>query len=331
MISALVFNSIIYILMGLISSLIVCPFVISGLKKFKARQSIRKEGPEEHKVKEGTPTMGGIGILLPVFILTPIVSSFSIESIILTLTTFGFFAVGFTDDLLIVMKGKNDGLRPKLKLLLQIIISALFSFYLYTIGHSTLTTIPFTTISFDLGLLYFPLIIFLMTGFSNAINLTDGLDGLAAGTTAISLMPLVFMLGYVLSTVSNPLSYAGFSLGLICIGTCLGFLWFNSYPASVFMGDTGSLALGGLFSSIAIVGNNELWLPFVGFVFVIETLSVMIQVAYFKRTKKRIFLMSPLHHHFEKKGWRETKVSFRFYLIGLIASLISLLGFLSTR
>lgn len=331
MISALVFNSIIYILMGLISSLIICPFVISGLKKFKARQSIRKEGPEEHKVKEGTPTMGGIGILLPVFILTPIVSSFSIESIILTLTTFGFFAVGFTDDLLIVMKGKNDGLRPKLKLLLQIIISALFSFYLYSIGHSTLTTIPFTTISFDLGLLYFPLIIFLMTGFSNAINLTDGLDGLAAGTTAISLMPLVFMLGYVLSTASNPLSYAGFSLGLICIGTCLGFLWFNSYPASVFMGDTGSLALGGLFSSIAIVGNNELWLPFVGFVFVIETLSVMIQVAYFKRTKKRIFLMSPLHHHFEKKGWRETKVSFRFYLIGLIASLISLLGFLSTR
>jgi phospho-N-acetylmuramoyl-pentapeptide-transferase len=330
MISGLVFNSIVYILMGLISSLIIIPFVISSLKKFKARQSIRKEGPEEHKVKEGTPTMGGIGILIPIFILTPIICSFSLESIVLTLTTAGFFGVGFADDLLIVMKGKNDGLRPKLKLLLQIIISALFALYLYSTGHSTSLNIPFLTMNFDIGLLYFPLLVFVMTGTSNAINLTDGLDGLAAGTTAISLAPLVFMLGYSLTT-PNPLSYAAFTLGLLCIGTCLGFLWFNSYPASVFMGDTGSLALGGLVSSVAIVGNNELWLPFVGFIFVIETLSVIIQVAYFKRTKKRIFLMSPLHHHFEKKGWRETKVSFRFYIVGLIASLVSLLGFLATR
>jgi phospho-N-acetylmuramoyl-pentapeptide-transferase len=322
---SILFTYQIYILLGLISTLIVCPFVISTLKKFKARQTLRLEGPSEHKVKEGTPTMGGIAIFIPIFILSLFFCNFSQESIVLLLTILGFFLVGFVDDMLIVIKGKNDGLKPKLKLLLQILVSSLFGIYLINSGHGTYLNIPFTSTSIDIGLLYIPFIVFVMTGTSNAINLTDGLDGLAAGTTAISLLPLVIML------ISNdPMYIAGMSTGLVCIGACLGFLWFNSYPASVFMGDTGSLALGGLVSALAIISHNELWLPFAGFIFVIETLSVIIQVSYFKRTKKRIFLMSPLHHHFEKKGWRETKVSFRFYIVAMIAAMITISGYVFT-
>lgn len=317
----------IYILFGLITTLIICPFVITALKKFKARQTLRLEGPSEHKVKQGTPTMGGIAIFLPIFILSLFFCNFTQESIVLVLTVLGFFMIGFIDDMLIVIKGKNDGLRPKLKLALQIIISVLFGYYLITHGHKTTLNIPFVGSQIDIGILYIPLMAFIMTGTSNAINLTDGLDGLAAGTTAISLIPLVIMLSF----APDPLSFAGMAMGLVCMGTCLGFLWFNSYPASVFMGDTGSLALGGLVSALAIVGNNELWLPLTGFIFVIETLSVIIQVAYFKRTKKRIFLMSPLHHHFEKKGWKETKVSFRFYIVAMIASMITTSGYLLSR
>jgi phospho-N-acetylmuramoyl-pentapeptide-transferase len=318
----------IYMLLGLISTLVICPYVIKLLKKFKARQTQRIEGPSEHKVKEGTPTMGGIAILLPVFILTLALCNFSTESLILTFVVFSFFMIGFLDDGLIIMRGKNDGLRPKLKLGLQILISLLFGLYLINTGHPTVLNIPFTAASIDIGLLYVPFLIFIMTGTSNAINLTDGLDGLAAGTTAISIIPFIVMLGY--SEPGN-LNMAAITMGAVCIGTCIGFLWFNSYPASVFMGDTGSLALGGLVSAIAIVGNNELWLAFAGLIFVIETLSVIIQVLYFKRTKKRFFLISPLHHHFERKGWKETKVSFRFYIIGLIACLISISGFLFCR
>lgn len=318
----------IYILLGLISTLIICPYVINLLKKFKAKQTLRLEGPSEHKVKEGTPTMGGIAILLPVFILTISLCNFSIESLALAFVVLCFFLIGLLDDLLIIVKGRNEGLRPKLKIGLQMLTSLLFGLYLFYSGHRTILNIPFTGTFIDIGLLYLPFLVFIMTGTSNAINLTDGLDGLAAGTTAISIIPLIIMLGY---TGSGNLDGAAIAMGAVCIGACTAFLWFNSYPASVFMGDTGSLALGGLVSAIAIVGNNELWLAFTGFIFVIETLSVIIQVLYFKRTKKRIFLMSPLHHHFEKKGWKETKVSFRFYIIGLIACLTCISGFLFSR
>ncbi len=318
----------IYILLGIISTLIISPYIINILKKFKASQTLRIEGPSEHKVKEGTTTMGGIAIFLPVFILTIILCGFSRESIVITLVVLSFFMIGFIDDMMIILKGKNDGLKPRLKLALQILISALFGFYLLYSGHQSIINIPFTNTFIDLGFLYLPFIVFVMTGTSNGINLTDGLDGLASGTTAISIIPLVIMLSY---SEANSLNIAAITIGLVCVGTCIGFLWFNSYPASVFMGDTGSLALGGLVSTLAIVGNNELWLLFTGFIFVIETLSVIIQVLYYKRTKKRIFLMSPLHHHFEKKGWKETKVSFRFYIIALIASLLSISGFLFAK
>lgn len=314
-----------YILLGLISTLIISPYIIKTLRNFKAGQKLRPEGPSEHKTKEGTITMGGIAIFLPVFILTLVLCNFSTESLAIILVIFGFFMVGFLDDMLIITRGKNEGLKPKIKMLMQIIISLIFGVYLYVNGHKTSLNIPFTSLYIDIGLFYIPFLIFIMTGFSNAINLTDGLDGLAAGTTAISILPMVIILSF---SEPNNLSSAAITCGLICIGTCIGFLWFNSHPASVFMGDTGSLALGGLFSMLGIVGNNELWLVITGIIFVIETLSVMIQVFYFKRTKKRIFLMSPLHHHYEKKGWKETKVTYRFYIIGIIASLLSVSGYL---
>lgn len=315
----------IYILMGLVSGLAIFPFMIKMLKQFKARQTIRKEGPEEHKVKQGTPTMGGIGIIVPVLILTLFICRFSTESLLLCFTVFCFFMIGFIDDALIVMKGKNDGLRPKIKLVLQILSSIIFGLGLQYLGHKPIINIPFTNTFIDIGLLYIPAMAFIMTGTSNAVNLTDGLDGLASGVTAISLISLVVMLAF-----SNPsnMTFAGIVMGLVCIGTCISFLWFNSYPAEVFMGDTGSLALGGLFSSLAIIGNNELWLPFAGIIFVLETLSVIIQVSYYKRTKKRVFLMTPIHHHFEKKGLRETKISFRFYIVSLLAALFTSTSYL---
>lgn len=315
----------IYILMGLVSGLAIFPFMIKMLKQFKARQTIRKEGPEEHRVKQGTPTMGGIGIIVPVLILTLFICRFSTESLLLCFTVFCFFMIGFIDDALIVMKGKNDGLRPKIKLVLQIFSSIIFGLGLQYLGHKPILNIPFTNTFIDIGLLYIPAMAFIMTGTSNAVNLTDGLDGLASGVTAISLISLVVMLAF-----SNPsnMTFAGIVMGLVCIGTCISFLWFNSYPAEVFMGDTGSLALGGLFSSLAIIGNNELWLPFAGIIFVLETLSVIIQVSYYKRTKKRVFLMTPIHHHFEKKGLRETKISFRFYIVSLLAALFTSTSYL---
>ncbi len=317
----------IYILLGIISTLFLCPYTIRVLRKFKAKQILRLEGPSEHKIKQGTTTMGGIAILLPVFILTLVLCNFSLDSIALVSTVFGFFMIGFTDDMLIVLRGKNDGLKPKLKLFGQISVSSLFALYLLYSGHQPLLNIPFTSISLNIGLFFIPLVALVMTATSNAVNLTDGLDGLAAGTTAISLIPFVIMLSY----SSGLMESAGLTMSLIGIGTCLAFLWFNSYPASIFMGDTGSLALGGLVSSVAIVGNNELWLPLAGFIFVIETLSVIIQVLYYKRTKKRIFLMSPLHHHFEKKGWKETKVSFRFYLVAIITCMLTISGYMFNK
>jgi len=314
----------IYILLGIILTLVLHPFVLKILIKLKARQTLRKEGPAEHKFKEGTPTMGGLSILIPIIILTLAFSKFSIESIAIILTVIGFMMIGFIDDLLIVIKGKNDGIRPKVKLALQILVSILFAVYLIYSGHETVTNIPFTNMSVNLGLFYIPFIVFVMVAETNAVNLTDGLDGLASGTMAIAIIPFIIMLYFLNS--GDGFTDASIIMGSVCIGSCLGFLWFNSHPASVFMGDTGSLPLGGIISILAIVSNNELWLIFAGFVFLIEALSVTIQVLYYKKTKKRIFLMSPLHHHFEKLGWKETKVTARFYLIGIIASLITVIG-----
>jgi len=309
-----------YILIGILSSLLISPYLFKVLNFIKAKQTIREEGPKEHSIKQGTLTMGGIIIFLPLFILIPIFCNFSKESLIIIFSIFLFFLIGFIDDLLIILKGKNDGLKPRLKLFLQILSSIIFSVLILNSNHSSYINIPFINSKIELGYLYIPFIIFVITGTTNAVNLTDGLDGLAAGTVAISLFPFILMSYF----TQNDFSYPSIVTGLICIGTCIGFLWFNSYPAEIFMGDTGSLALGSTLSILAILSKNELLLPIVGVIFVIETLSVIIQVTYFKKTKKRLFLMSPIHHHFEKKGLKETKITIRFYIITIMSSLISL-------
>jgi len=223
----------------------------------------------------------------------------------------------------------NKGITAKQKLAGQIGIGGLFGLYLIlTPDFTPALQLPFTTISLSLGWAYLPFMMFFFTATTNAVNLTDGLDGLATTITLLSLSALVLML-FIQGGLANPLTYSAIVLGLSTMGACLGFLWFNSHPAQVFMGDTGSLALGGILSVIAALGHLELWFAIIGLIFVAEALSVMIQVAWFKRTKKRIFRMSPLHHHFELGGWKETQVVNRFGLVAFMLAFLSVLTYYS--
>ena len=298
--------------------------LIPALQRFKLGQIIREEGPESHKAKAGTPSMGGWIILGPALVTTAILTPLTGEVLLLALTILGYAGVGWLDDYLIVKKRSNKGLRPRHKLALQFGVAVTFAFGLQWLGHGTSVLVPFTRGGslWDLGWCYSPLIVFILVGTSNAVNLTDGLDGLASGTVAIALGAIAFLL----STYASFPRLGGVEiLVLAMIGGCLGFLWYNSHPAQVFMGDTGSLGLGAAVAGAAIVGRLELWLVPIGAVFIAETLSVMAQVAYFKRTGgKRLFKMSPLHHHFELSGWKETKVVNRFYLAGAFCALLAI-------
>ncbi|MFN3428557.1 MAG: phospho-N-acetylmuramoyl-pentapeptide-transferase, partial [Candidatus Sericytochromatia bacterium] len=241
-----------------------------------------------------------------------------------TLVILGYAFVGWLDDYLKVKKRHNKGLSAKQKMAGQILVAAGFGVGLHLLGHGTSVILPFTNGQglLELGWLYYVLLVFVMVGTTNAVNLTDGLDGLAAGTVAIALAGLTL----VLSSYSHFDNLGGVQILLwATIGGCLGFLWYNCHPAQVFMGDTGSLGLGAVVASAAVMGKLEFWLIPLGAVFIAETLSVMLQVAYFKRTGgKRLFKMSPLHHHFELSGWKETKVVSRFYLAGAASALIAI-------
>ncbi len=205
----------------------------------------------------------------------------------------------------------------------------MFGLYLIlTPAFSPILQVPFTSLTLSLGWGYLPFMMFFFTATTNAVNLTDGLDGLPTTIAFLRLSALILML-FIQGGLTNPLSYSAIVLGLSTMGGCLGFLWFNSHPAQVFMGDTGSLALGGILSVIAALGHLELWFAIIGFIFVAEALSVMIQVAWFKRTRKRIFRMSPLHHHFELGGWKETQVVNRFSLVAFFLAFVSVLGYYS--
>lgn len=298
---------------------------IDYLKRWKVGQTIREEGPKSHHAKAGTPTMGGWIIVAPAIATALLVGAVqgSIPPDLLAVTGVilgcGFF--GWLDDYLIIKRRQNKGLTARQKMGGVILVGVLFAVYLALTGHGTTIMLPVTHALWDLGWAYYPLLVLVIAATTNAVNLTDGLDGLAAGTMAIALGGLAFMLS----------QYATFaSLGsitvllLALIGGCLGFLWFNSHPAQVFMGDTGSLALGGAIAATAVMGRLELFLIPLGILFVAETLSVIIQVASFKTTGKRVFKMSPLHHHFELSGWAETKVVQRFYLIGLLAAILTI-------
>ncbi|UEX89403.1 phospho-N-acetylmuramoyl-pentapeptide-transferase [Staphylococcus ratti] len=315
--------SFIIAIIAFIITAVLVPVLIPTLKRMKFGQSIREEGPESHMKKTGTPTMGGLTFLISVLVTTLIASIFVDEAsplLLLVFVTLGFGLIGFIDDYIIVVKKNNQGLTSKQKFIAQIAIAVIFFIVakgMNAFDFSTNINLPFTDFSIPLSFAYVIFIIFWQVGFSNAVNLTDGLDGLATGLSIIGFSMYAIM-SFVLGEPA---------IGLFCIimvAALAGFLPYNINPAKVFMGDTGSLALGGIFATLSIMLNQELSLLFIGLVFVLETLSVMLQVASFKLTGKRIFKMSPLHHHFELKGWSEWKVVGVFWTVGLISGLIGL-------
>lgn len=289
------------------------------LRKIKAGQSIREDGPKSHMVKTGTPTMGGI-VIIGAVVVTCLTAGQITRDMIIILSAFVLFgALGFLDDFVKVSLKRNLGLTAKQKLALQVLIAVGLAVYQSKVSvYGTSVFIPFINQHFDFGFLYIPFVAFVVVAMVNSVNLTDGLDGLASGVTAIVAIFLAIVgVTYGFSTASTFCSALA--------GGCIGFLVFNKYPAKVFMGDTGSLALGGGIAAAAILMNIELIIPIAGGVFLAETLSVIIQVVSFQTTGKRVFKMSPLHHHFELCGWKETKVVFVFWFVTLILCVISML------
>jgi phospho-N-acetylmuramoyl-pentapeptide-transferase len=325
-------------LTALVISLIFGPMFLRILHRFQVKEKIREEGPQTHKAKEGTPTMGGIMILFSVLLPTILWADLANRFILLILmVTIWMGTIGFMDDFLKAKKRQPRGLVGRKKLAGQILCGLLFGLVLYYFppggAFSSDTSIPFfKNYVLKLGILYIPFIIFVITGTSNAVNLTDGLDGLAIGLSAfcfIAFAGLTYISGRADFSSYLAIEYMPGSseLAVYCaavIGASLGFLWFNAPPAQVFMGDTGALALGGALGAIAILIKKELLLVIVGGVFVAEALSVILQVASYRLRTKRIFKMAPLHHHFELLGWKESKVVVRFWIVGAIFALLTL-------
>lgn len=312
---------IISIVIGLIGSLILGPIIIPLLKRMNIGQSIREEGPESHLSKAGTPTMGGLIIFAALLISVLTSGALNKDMYVLILSTFGFGLIGFVDDYLIVVKKSNVGLKPYQKIIGQIIFAVILATYqANTSALGTKLIVPFLKDQYlDLGILYIPFIAFVVIGIVNSVNLTDGLDGLASGVTVIVLSFFII--------VSMNLGRDSISIFAAALaGACLGFLKHNAYPAKVFMGDTGSMGLGGAVSGIAVLLNLPLIIPIVGGIYLAEALSVIIQVLSFKTRGKRVFLMSPLHHHFEYKGWKETKVVIVFWSVSVILALIGFIA-----
>ncbi|MEI4831123.1 MULTISPECIES: phospho-N-acetylmuramoyl-pentapeptide-transferase [Bacillus] len=301
-------------------SVALSPIFIPFLRRLKFGQSIRDEGPKSHQKKSGTPTMGGIVIFISVMI-TSIIMMFkfqkSAETYLLLLVTFGYGLIGFLDDYIKVVKKRNLGLTSKQKLIGQFIIAVAFFIIAKGQGFDTHLNIPGTEIKFDLHWAYFVLVLFMLIGASNAVNLTDGLDGLLAGTAAIA-----FGAYSIIAFAHEQYTIAIFCMAVV--GAVLGFLVFNAHPAKVFMGDTGSLALGGALAAVSILTKTELLLVIIGGMFVIETLSVIIQVVSFKTRGKRVFKMSPLHHHYELCGWSEWRVVVTFWSVGLLFAVLGI-------
>ena len=309
------------IVLSFIITVILSPIFIPFLRRLKFGQSIREEGPKSHQKKSGTPTMGGIMILLSIIVttlwMTKKFASLSVETYLLLFVTICYGVLGFLDDMIKVVMKRNLGLTSKQKLIGQLVIALVFFFVYERSGFSTALHIPGTDLSINLGWGYVLLLIFMLVGGSNAVNLTDGLDGLLAGTAAIA-----FGAYAVLAWNQGQYDVAIFCVSVV--GAVLGFLVFNAHPAKVFMGDTGSLALGGAIAAVAILTKLEILLVIIGGVFVIETLSVIIQVISFKTTGKRVFRMSPLHHHYELIGWSEWRVVVTFWAVGLLFAMLGI-------
>ena len=332
---------------ALFISFIIGPWVIHILQKNQIGEEIRSTGPKSHMKKRGTPTMGGVIILMAVLLPTLLLGKLDSPLIkIIVFSTIWMGIIGFIDDYLKVVKKMERGLIARYKIVGQVSLGCIISFWIFQIPEfiefNTKTTVPFfKNVEIDLGMLYPLMVILVITGTSNAVNLTDGLDGLIAGLLAIC-----FAVFSAITYISGRVDYSDY-LNIIYIpgageltiftsamtGACIGYLWFNSYPAEVFMGDTGSLSTGAALGTLAILLKKELLLLIIGGVFVWEAISVIIQLSFFRYTKltegkgKRFFKMAPIHHHYELKGWPETKVVIRFWIIGLLLALFSLTTF----
>ncbi len=325
---------------GSLTAFLVClllgPLVIKHLGKLQIGQIIQADGPKSHMEKQGTPTMGGILILFSIFLSTILwgnLSNHYVSILLLTVLLFGF--IGFIDDYLMQVKKRNMGFTARGKFTIQVIFGLVIGFLIYKCPDFTTTlTLPFLKdFSPDLGIYYIPFACLVIVGTSNAVNLTDGLDGLAIGPYIVASVTYMFF-AYVAGHTQfadylhvRHIASAG-EITVICgilAGAGLGFLWFNAHPAQIFMGDAGSIPLGAILGTVAVVTKQEILLLIVGGLFVMEALSVIIQVSYFKLTKgKRVFRMAPLHHHFELKGWHESKVIVRFWIIAIVLALVSL-------
>ncbi len=303
--------------LSLILSLILGPIIIPILKRMKAGQSIREDGPQSHLSKSGTPTIGGLIFLFATF-LSLIIAGVLTDNIIPFLSMIGFGLVGFIDDFIKVVLKRNLGLTAKQKITGQLAVSIVVAFLVKSqIGTEVM--IPFVKTYVDLGFALVPFLVLVMIATSNSANLTDGLDGLATSVTAIILFAFAF--------IANRMGESSvFLFALALAGACIGFLRVNFNPAKVFMGDTGSMALGGAVAGIAMVLKLEFLIPIIGLIYFVESLSVIIQVAYYKRTKKRIFLMAPIHHHYEHKGMTEKQIVLAFSLVTLVLSAIGVLS-----
>jgi phospho-N-acetylmuramoyl-pentapeptide-transferase len=325
---------------GGLTAFLICflcgPFVIKKLTSMQIGQYIQHDGPASHHSKKGTPTMGGILILFSLLVSTILWGNFSNHYtgiILISLLLFGL--IGIVDDYLMQIKKRNKGFGAKAKFILQVISASAVGWLIYQCpDFNTKLTVPFLkNFSPDLGIYYIPFAAFVIVGTSNAVNLTDGLDGLAIGpiiTTSVTYMIFAYVTGHSKMAEYLHINHIVSSgeVSIICgimAGAGLGFLWFNAHPAQIFMGDSGSIPLGAIIGTIAVITKQEILLILVGGIFVIEALSVIIQVGYFKISKgKRVFKMAPLHHHFELQGWAESKVIVRFWIISITLALLSL-------
>ncbi len=324
-------------LTAMVITFIIAPRIINWLKDISMTQQIRDDGPQSHLSKAGTPTMGGIMIIISIVVSMLLWGDLTSRYVwVVLVSLIGFGAIGFIDDYLKAVKQNPKGLRGWYKFGGQVAIASAVSVFLYlnpNDPYNTVLSIPFfKKWLIDLGFFYIPFSVLVIVGSSNAVNLTDGIDGLAIGLVAIAALvngALVYLSGHaVFAKYLQVIYIAGIGeLTVFCgalLGASLGFLWYNAYPAQVFMGDVGSLGLGGALGALAVVTKHEIVLAVVGGIFVLETLSVVLQVLSFKLTGRRVFKMAPIHHHFELKGWSEPKVIVRFWIIGVILALFSL-------
>jgi len=313
-------NAIYAALTAFIVTAVLCYVLIPHLARLKFGQNIRQDGPEGHLKKAGTPTMGGIAIIIGFVVSSVFFSDDLRYALMIILPTVGFGAIGFLDDYIKTVKKRSLGLTVRQKIMGQVIVTACFTVYVAVNNTDTRVLIPFYRRGFDLDFLYLPLIIFVMIGGVNAVNLTDGLDGLCSGVTAIVSVFFIYA-AWLMKVPVAPLPGA-------MLGSLLAFLLFNSHKASIFMGDTGSLALGGFVTSLSIGLGLPVFLGLVGIIYVAEVLSDIIQISYYKMTGgKRVFKMAPIHHHFEGLGYTETKITSAFCIITAIMVLIGILGF----